>query len=368
MKRMILFVLVFMLTLAFRPSCSAEAAGAVILEEEGLSVTVRSAAAEPDRLRLNLSCVSLRAEEGGTLQFLVPAVNGTDTVFGSGWPGEDWTLSLNGEARGELTLLLPEGASPPYMLTLRFSFGGLLSTPASVPVPDTAAAVPASFSGEEPQVLSPDVASDSAVPAETLRVEDSLPPEMLSGLEVSLAWFCLRTEDGLFVPFSSVPLSVGPDGAGSAVSRGTALFLDGAEEYPLCFRETEQSGAPLFRPDALSLVGEAVYFASLDYGIVQTGDGFALSEPSLYAAELGGLFHTAPLALFDAAQPLFTLYAWTGGALRTERTLVPSVPLDRSLTLRLVSAASLGEVWAVCEYDFSDGSQVFHDPVLLTGR
>lgn len=370
MKKMFLSVFCMLLSVLvpLLSPCSAEDAETMLLEEEGLTVAVHSASAEADRIRLDLSCAALSAGEEEPLQFLVPAVNGADTVFESGWPGEEWTLSPGQPARGELQVLLPEDAAAPYTLTLRFAFGGLLSTPASLPVPETADAVPASFGGTEQQVISPEIAWEAAGDPEGFRVEDGIPAEAVPRVEVSLAWFCLRTEEGLFVPFSCAPLTAGPDGRYSAVSRGTALFFTDADESPLCFRETERDGILRFEPDALTLVGETVYFATLDFAVVPDGQGYALTGQTLHATELGGDYPAAPLVLFEAAEPLYTEFAWTGDELVTERTRVPSLPLDRPLGLRLVPAASLGEVWGICEYDLSDGSRIYHEPVLLKGR
>ena len=345
--------------------CRAESPSRLLLEDDSLRVTLLSAESVPEGISLQLSCLN-RTDRQETLHSLIPRMDGKDTVFISGWPGEDSLLPPGEETAVSLIICPAENQAETVLpVSLRFTFRGMLSTQAQIlSLAPEVTVSPASFDSGEPQIVRSEILS--SLPAENLSVQlrDRITPEQAALLDYGQAWICLESDEGL-LPFCCVRLQVDESGEASAFYSGRAACFEGDSLFPLSVREAGKEGTAEFTTREISMTGESVFYATLTLSVLQNPDGtWQLANQVLSSSELGGDCHQAPLGLLDQAEAVLPA---VNPSDPVQSVSVRSVcyPLDEPLTLRIVRAADLGEIWVYYEYFFMDNSDIVHSPLPL---
>ena len=342
--------------------CRAEVPSRLLLEDDALRVTLLSAESVPEGIFLQLSCLN-RTERQEALHSLIPQSDGIDTVFISGWPGEDSPLPPGKETAVSLTICPAEDqAEAGFPVSLRFAFRGMLSSPAQIlSLTPELTVSPASFDSGEPQIVRSEILS--SLPAEDLSVQllDRITPEPAALLDYGQAWICLSSEEGL-LPFCCIRLRVDASGEASAFYSGKAVCFVGDTLFPLSVRETGKEDAREWTTREISMTGESVFYATLTLSVLQKQDGTCqLAKQVLSSSELGGECHQAPLGLLDQAEAVLPAVD-SSDPLQSVTVRSVLYSLEKPLTLQIVNAADLGDLWVYYEYFFTDNSDIVHPP------
>ncbi len=338
----------------------------VFLEEPSLKITLQSAERTPEGTRITLSCLN-RTEEEEAVLFLVPKTDRVDTVFESGWPGEKIPLPPGRETGIGLTVLPAETETPGDDISMRISFHGQLSSEGHVFPGEEGKIIPADFGEGEEQQVRDEVQPDPDLPPDAVILRDRITAEEAEKLDYGLAWICLREEDRL-LPFCRIPMRVEQTGEAEARYSGTAAVFAETPGQPLETEERLTEDGWRLETAGISMTGESVFYATMKLVLEQQGTGpVRITRQELFSSELGGSYDRIPLGLLDTAELMLRELEKTEAPVETVDTRSAFLPLKKPLTVRLLPAEKLGEIWVFCEYFFRDGTDTVHPPFPLPG-
>ena len=355
----LVFLSLALLGMLLNPPSSARAESPLLLEDEALSVMLDGAVQQQDRVVISLRCTN-RCETEELIHFLVPRINGKDTVFASQWAGEELALPPGQETAVSLAILKNDAAETPAMISFRMAFQGKLSVPVEIDAENPEAVKTISLAENEPTAVRNEVASDSGPDPEPVLIRDRISPEETARLDYGRAWICLETEEGLY-PFCQIRLRVDDQGEAEAEYSGIAFTADKDPGYPLAGEEKEQDGRPVFQTEEIALSSPSVFYATLRLTIARTETGnWAVIKQEYESEELGGAYDPAPLELADEVEFLVRIAEDSPTPRETAGVQPRLLALDRPLSLRARRAADLGRIQIYCEYFFNDGSDTVH--------
>lgn len=349
-----LLFLVVMLLLPFR----AEAGRPVLAEDRTVTVLLDGIGKEEETIGLDLLCIS-RDQSERLICFLLPQINGEDTVFTSGWAGEEQLLPAGQETSVRLQIENISPESEKEVLTLRFAWMGKLSVPIGIDLdsPDGIRAV--SFGEEEPSAVRTEIVSRMKLPAEPMEIHDRITPEEREKLDYGQAWICLK-KDSELIPFCRVPLEVNDRGEASAVYEGVA-FVPENDPYPLAVTQERTDAGTAFRTEEISLISPSIYYATMKLTMAESAEGsWAVTEQVFTSDEVGGAYPLVPLALAEQAELILRVLEDSKTPKETVSVHSSMVLLDKPLALTVCDVRSLGEICVYCEYFFVDKSNSVH--------
>lgn len=359
MKRMLLWLCL----LALCASASAEA-----LPEGALSISVEAVAPAAGEATVTLVCEA-PALAGETIRLFAPEFNGDPAAFPRGRTTQTVALDASGRARVACEILSDDEAATPEALSLRAAAGGAITEPMEIPVAGSWPA-PMAVSFDRAYVLNAPVEAPADADVRARAIEDRLPPEDVSRLERARVRVCLRAAgDALYAPIVTLDATADGDGQVRAAFSGFVPVLADRPDFALPTEEADADGRCVWRVGDIALYSEAVYFARLTAEIARADGGFAVAEQPVQAEEFDLAAPGAPVSLFDEAYcALPILHASQsdeGWQAREVDSQSIRLPLDGPLSLKLVPAEALGEVWYWFEYDYDDGTRAMHAPTAL---
>ena len=353
-------VLCVLMTFLYRP---ASAEQMKILNEPDLRIEVISADVTEEAAEIHLACENLGDREAQLL-FLVPKTDGIDTVFGNGWPSEKVMLPPGEVFPADLTVYPAEDDESIREISFRMAFQDQLSTEGKLLLGENIKCEPAGFSAQEEQMVREEISMAPDTKLQQILIRDQITEEELRKLDYGQAWICLREGETL-IPFCSILLNADETGKTEAVYSGLALLFEG-ESQPLEVRERNEHGMVTLTGKEIGLTGESVFYATLQLTVNEReSEPFRLIRQVLNSSELGGAYDRAPLLLADQAEPLLRVLEKNEAPVNIIDTRSVFLSLDVPLSLRLVPAEELGEIWIYCEYFFTDQTDAVHAPWLM---
>ncbi len=357
MKLLHIAVLLFIFAL-LRP-CAGRAEQLLWAQEPVTEVSLSGLELAEEGAQVRLHCRNLSDSQKEIL-FLIPKIDGVDTVFFSNWASEEWVLPPQAGTDGVLQLRGVRENTVPDTLSFRIACDGKLSAPIVLSYGSDDGAVQILYEDAEPSVFQPSILTDWESEPESLLIEDRISPEEAALLDYGQAWVCLNTPDGL-APFCRIPLQVTDQGEATALFEGIAYVTQEAPGFPLTGRQEDTPDGPAFRTDPITLTGESVYYATLQLVITKASDGSRLlSDLLLTSDELGGAYHQAPLAIADQAELMLRIMENSPEPRNTADIRTELISLEHPLSLTACDAFSLGDLSIYCEYFFRDGSDIVH--------
>ena len=357
LKTIILFSLAFLGAMLASPASAGEAP--LLLEDGRLRVALESAAQQEDQIAIGLICTN-RCETDETIHFLIPRVDGEDTVFASQWAGEELPLPAGQQTAVTRSILKNTPGEKAGTVSFRIGFQGKLSIPIEIDPDQPGSVRTISLAEAEDTVFRSEIESESGTVPEPIRIYDKITPVEAGKLDYGRAWICLKTEEGLF-PFCQIPLEVNQRGDAEATYSGMAFVPEGDPEYPLAGKEETADGRRTFTTEEISLTSPSVFFAALKLTLQQADDGnWILLKQEYKSDELGGTYDSAPLELAEQAEVL--AHILEDSPTPRERVDVRSklLTLDHPLALQARRALDLGEIQIYCEYFFLDDTDLVH--------
>ena len=350
-----LVFLAVMLLLPFR----AKAGGPVLAEDRTVTVVLDGITEAEETIRLDLLCNS-RDQSERLICFLLPQINGEDTVFISGWAGEEQLLTAEQETTVHLEIENVSRKSENMVLSLRMAWNGRLSVPIVIDPdrPDGVRTV--SFEEEEPSAVNTEIGSHMEQPPEPLEIHDRITPEERDRLDYGQAWICLKKDSDL-IPFCKVPMEVDDRGEAFAVYAGVAFVPENDPDYPLAVTLERTDAGTVFRTGEISLTSPSIYYATMTLTMAESAEGsWRVTEQFFSSDEVGGAYPLVPLALVDQAESLLRILEDSNTPKETVSVHSSMIPLEEPLTLTVCDVRSLGEICVYCEYFFKDGKESVH--------
>ncbi|MBQ6594129.1 MAG: hypothetical protein IJH78_00510 [Clostridia bacterium] len=367
-------------------SALAEAGGPAVFDEGALHASLLECRESEGGFALLFSF-----ENGGDADAVLiafdPKIDGETAYFSDGWGTEILEIPAGGALRETLEILPETEGGACGSVSLRWILDGTVSSPVVIGMSEDGTAVTgASLAAglAEPQLLEQAVACPEDPEAYAREVTDRLSEDELAMLDRGdLAVFIRESgPDGpCFTQLARAAIEVDGEGAVTARYSGMALVLDGAPDFLI--ELDERSGPerlagtlrarPGFAPGSeagsgtLSLTGNAVYYAGLDFEIERGADGCRISRFSVDSPELVQKCTSMPFSLFESVQTSCDrwLVEREEQELRLSRTdsLTARWSLSGPMRLSLVPASGLGDIVMCFEYFFTDGSDAVRLPI-----
>ena len=369
MKKAAIWLLVFLLCAIPGRADSEQSTG-----DDVLSVKLEGFDASCGTAYMNL-LIENRSSQSQHIYMIEPTFNGEPASFLNGWNTDEITLDACGSDRIEIAICAGGRDALPEAVSLRFAANGCISSPMHIRSGSSGLTItPASFDIKAPEAL---IASDQSafndIRLSSQTLSDRLSADEMSRLSYAQAVVCFReivNNEELFVRFCTLPARVDEDGVAHADFSGYAVTFSQAPVFPLSTLEDVRDGQRVILVSRIVLSGEAAFYASLAFEIIEASDGsLSMGEYTITSEELGGIYHCAPYALFssfscaNAVIQMDDSKGDTRSHIEDDRFI--SISLNRPLVVRLKPASELGDVYAYFEYFFTDNRSAVHAPFPL---
>lgn len=332
-----------------------------ILLAENQSIRIRLAGIEigAETIGLNLICIN-QDQSGQLILFLLPQVNGEDTVFISQWPGEEVFLPSNQETAVHLQIKNAYSENVNSIVAFRIAWMGNLSVPLEIDLKKPENFEPLSFAEKEMSAVKTDVISWMDVPPEPIVINDQITAEEKEKLDYAQAWICIKRKSKM-IPFCRIPLEINDSGEATAMYSGIAFVPEIDPMFPFPVSQEDFGKETAFRTESIGLSGPSVFYASMHLTLSKTSkDSWAVSEQVFSSDELGGSYPLVPLALADRAESVLRILEDSETPGETVSVHSSELPLEQPLSLAVCDVRSLGEIRIYCEYFFNDATDQIH--------